>query len=355
VENRPCGLFLFLKSPGVFLLILLVFLSCATGTATTGAPLWVTDKEAAYPDREWLGFVEPGADRNAAEAAAMNTLAQFFRVDILSAVTANQTLVSRISQNNQETIGESAEYRQFAQNVTLLSQVSGLTGIEKDFWTGKDGTVYALVRMNRAMCARQYRSEIEANEKLIALVLQRAEERAGTFEGRANLRFAEAAAELTDNLYSIFSLLQKGGAGRTAAYGSAVEIRLLKQQSSAQVAIEVRVRGDIDGRIGQAFSAVFSGRGFTVAAGGAGGYVLEADFRLEDAPQTGSGYSFVRYMLDGVLKGQDGTRLAGISESSREGHVTRQQAEQRAIRAAEGLIAGKGFAEKFDAYLDSLL
>jgi hypothetical protein len=297
--------------------------------------------------------VEPGADRNAAEAAAMNSLAQFFRVDILSAVTANQTLVSRISQNNQETIGENAEYRQFAQNVTLLSQVSGLTGIEKDFWTGKDGTVYALVRMNRAACAAWYRSEIETNEKLIALVLQRAEERAGTFEGRANLRFAEAAAELTDNLYSILSLLQKGGAGRAAAYGSAVEVRLLKQRAAALV--EVRVQGDIDGRIGQAFSAVFSGQGFTVAPEGAGGYVLEADFRLEDAPAAGSDYVFVRYVLDGVLKGRDGTRLVGISENSREGHVIRQQAEQRAIRAAEGVITGKGFAEKFDAYLDSLL
>jgi hypothetical protein len=340
---------------GAFFFIPLIFLSCATGAATTGAPRWVTDKEAAFPDREWLGFVETGTDRNTAEAAAMNTLAQFFRVDILSAATANQTLVSRISQNNQNTTGESAEYHQFAQDLTLLSQVLGLIGIEKDFWTGKDGTVYALVRMNRAACAARYRSEIEANERLIALVLQRAEERAGTFEARTNLRFAETAAELTDNLYTVLSLLQKGGAGRKAAYGSAAEVRLLKQQAAALVAVELRVRGDIDGRIGQAFSAVLSERGFAVAAEGAGGYVLEANFRLEAVPQAGSEYIFVGYMLDGALKGRDGTRLIGISENGREGHLIQQQAEQRAIRAAEGVITGKGFAEKFDAYLDSLL
>jgi hypothetical protein len=349
------SLFRFLKSPGAFLIIPLVLLSCATGPANTGTPLWVTDKEAAYPDKEWLGFVETGADRNAAEAAAMNALAQSFRVDILSATTANQTLVSHISQNNKETIGESAEYRQFAQNITLLSQVSGLMGIEKDFWTGKDGTVYAMARMNRAECAARYRSEIETNEKLIGLVKQKAEEMAGTFEARANLRFAETVAELTDNLYSILSGLQKDGAGQKAVYGSAAEVRLLKQEASALVAVEVRVNGDVDGRIAQAFSAVLSERGFMVAGEGAGRYVLEADFRVEDDPQAESRYAFVRFVLDGVLKNRDGTKLVGIGENDREGHLLRQQAEQRAIRAAEEAIAGEGFAEKFDAYLDSVL
>jgi hypothetical protein len=285
----------------------------------------------------------------------MNALARFFRVDILSTATASQTLVNHISQNNKETSGGSAEYRRFDQDLTLLSRVSGLTSIEKDVWIGKDGTVYAMVRMNRAVCAGRYRSEIEANENLIALVQQRAEERAGSFESRTNLRFAETAAEYTDNLYSILSLLLKDGAGRKAAYGSASEVRLLKQRATAMVAVEVQVQGDIDGRIDHAFSAVLSERGFTVAAEGAGRYVLEADFRLEDEPAAVSEYVFVRYVLDGVLKGRDGTRLVGISENGREGHLIQQQAEQRAIRAAEGVITGKGFAEKFDAYLDSLL
>jgi hypothetical protein len=296
-----------------------------------------------------------GPDRNAAEAAAMNALAQFFRTDILSTAAADQTLMSRTGRNNQKTVDESAEYRQFSQSVALFSQVSGLTGVEKDFWTGKDGTVYAAVRMNRAECARRYLGEIETNERLIELASRKAEEATGTFEGRANLRFAEAAAELTDNLYIILSLLLKDGAGRKAAYGSAAEVRLLKQRASALVGIEVRVRGDIDGRIGRAFSAVLSERGFTATAEGARRYVLEADFRLEDAPLAGSEYVFVRYALDGVLKSRDGVGLVGINGNGREGHIDRRQAEQRAVRAAEGLIAGEGFAEKFDAYLDSLL
>jgi hypothetical protein len=46
--------------------------------------------------------------------------------------------------------------------------------------------------------------------------------------------------------------------------------------------------------------------------------------------------------------------LVGISENDRTGQSSRERAELRAVLTAERLIAGKGFAEKLDAYLDSL-
>jgi hypothetical protein len=45
-----------LKNLRAFLIIPLVLLSCATSPKNTNAPLWVSDKEAAYPEREWLGL-----------------------------------------------------------------------------------------------------------------------------------------------------------------------------------------------------------------------------------------------------------------------------------------------------------
>jgi hypothetical protein len=331
------------------LIVSLALVSCVTAPVTPAAPLWVTDKEAAYPDAEWLSFVEVGVDRTAAEAAAMNTLAQFFRVDIAAATVASQTLVSRAGQNNKG-MSASAEYGQFARNVTTLSRVSGLFGMEKDFWTAPDAVVYAIVRMNRAESAARYRNTIEENERLIELLTKKAEEAAGTFESLTSLRLAESAAELTDNLYTILAVVHR--AAQRPAYGSAAEVRLLRREASRLISVELRVNGDVDGRIARAFSAVLSERGFLTAP--AGRYVLEADFRLEDSPQTDAGYVFVRYALDGVLKNRDGTELAALSENGREGHLRRRDAEQRALRAVEGVIAGKGFAEKLDAYLDSL-
>jgi hypothetical protein len=311
------------------------------------------DKEEAYPEREWLCFVEFAADRNTAEAAAMNALAQSFRVDIKSAAQASQTLTSRIHHTNKESISESAEFRQFAQNLTLFSQVSGLTGVEKDIWTAPNGTVYVNARMNRTECSARYTAAIEENEKLIALLTAKAQAAAGTFETLASLNFAGAVAELTDNFYVIRSVLRPETSGQRAAYGSAGELRLLKQEASRLVVVEVRVQGDIDGRIGKAFSAVFSGRGFRT--GDVGRYVLRADFKLEDLEEDGGRYRYVRFTLGGALTDRDGAEALSFSETDREGHLRREDARQRAVLRAERFIGEGGFAEQFKAYLDLLL
>jgi hypothetical protein len=313
----------------------------------------VTDKEAAYPNGEWLCFVESSADRNSAEAAAMNALAQSFRVDIKSATEASRSLTNRVRHANKESISESAEYRQFAQNLTLFSRVSGLTGVEKDIWTAPDGTVYVNVRMNRAECSARYTGAIEENEKLIALLAAKAEAAAGTFEAVAGLNFSGTVAELTDNFYAILSVLRPETSGQRAAYGSAGELRLLKQEASRLLIVEVRVSGDIDGRIGKAFSAVFSERGFRTGSGGR--CVLEANFKLEDLEDDGTRYHYVRFTLGGALTDRDGAEALSFSETDREGHLRREDARQRAVLRAERFIGGAGFAERFEAYLDSLL
>jgi len=62
----------------------------------------------------------------------------------------------------------------------------------------------------------------------------------------------------------------------------------------------------------------------------------------------------VRYVLTASLAGRDGTEAFSFSENRREGHAAREEARQRAIRAAESAAAGTGFAARFDAYLASL-
>jgi hypothetical protein len=277
-------------------------------------------------------------------------------VDIQSVTEANQSLVSQISRNNNESIGESAEYRRFTQDLNAFSSVSGLIGVEKEFWIAGNGTVYANVRMNRAECSARYQRAIEANEHLIDLATDKADAAAGSFEALANLRFARTVAELTDNLYAIRSVLQPQSAGQRPQYGGAGEIGLLHQEASRLIVVEVRVRGDVDGRMAKAFSAVFSERGYrTSEAGREAPYILGADFTLEDSEQTDTRYRYARITLKGVLANRRGEELLAFSEDRREGHLLREEARRRAVQRAEGFIAGEGFGGKFDAYLDSLL
>jgi hypothetical protein len=300
--------------------------------------------------------VESAAGRNSAEAAAMNALAQSFRVDIVSATRAGQSLVSRIRRSGKESISESAEYRQFTQNLSAFSRVPGLIGVEKDFWTSRDGTVYANVRMNRAECSARYQSAIEENENLIRLSKEKAEAAGEGLEALAGLNLAETVAELTDNFYTVLSVLRPETAGRRPLYGGAGEIRLLKQEISRRIVIGVQVNGDVDGRIAKAFAVVFSGRGYrTSGEEKEAPYTLQADFKVEDSEQADRHYKYASFTLTGVLRGRGGAEILAFSENDRQGHLLQKGARERALLGAETYITEGGFGEIFDAYLDSLL
>jgi hypothetical protein len=308
----------------------------------------------AYPSGEWLCFTGTGADRNAAEADAMNALAQSIRVDIVSATKANQTLAGRIERHNKKTISESSEYRQFTQNLTALSSVSGLSGIQKEFWTAANGEVYANVRMNRAECSARYERLIEENENFTRLIREKAEAAAGSFEAPALLDFAEPVTALTGDFYAILSVLQNEAPGQK--YGNAVELKLLREELSRLIVVRVEVRGDVDGRLARAFASVFSERGYRTAGEKTeGSHILRADFKTEDLGQTDGQHHYVRFTLGGALIDKNGAELLSFSETDRAGHLRPEAARERAVQRTERFIAETGFAGQFDAYLDSLL
>jgi hypothetical protein len=346
----------------VFPLALLFFSCGTTPPATTNkAPPWVANPQDAYPDSDWLCVVETGRDRITAENAALNALAQTFRLDVQGITRANQELVSKVQRNSGKETSESTQISNLEMEVTTVSEVSGLIGVQKDFWTdSRSGLIYAGARMNRTEGAARYRALIQENEKLIETLKASAEKASGTFAAYEDLRLAATIAELTDNFYTILGVLQPGTVNQRPAYGNAEAIRSSLRDEAALIIIRVTVSGDdVDSRISKAFASVFSKRGFrTTAASGTASankpYTLLADFKMEDVPVIDSRYQYTRFVLTAALMGKDGVALLSFSETSREGHATQNEARQRAIRSVETVITEGGFAGEFDAYLNSL-
>ncbi|GHV49675.1 hypothetical protein AGMMS49579_02300 [Spirochaetia bacterium] len=349
-----------MKKAFVSAVLALLFLSCGTtGPAATGkAPLWVTNPQDAYPDSDWLCVVETGRDRITAENAALNALAQTFRLDVQGITRANQVLVSKVQQSRGKENSDAERIGTLAMEITTVSEVSGLIGVQRDFWTdSRSGQVYASARMQRAEGAARYGALIQENEKLIETLKASAKRTSGTFAAYENLSLAAGVAELTDNFYVILGVLSPGTVIQRPAYGNAEAIRSSLREEAALIVIQVRVAGDVDSRLSKAFASVFSKRGFKTSAAlsaASGGYTLSADFKMEDAPVTDSRYQYTRFVLTASLTDKDGAALLSFSETNREGHVTQNEARQRAIRSAETLITEGEFVREFDAYLGSL-
>jgi hypothetical protein len=353
-----------------------LFVSCAGAPSSGGAaqqtpppasppaslpppapPRWVTDKNAADPDSQWLCVVADALEKKAAENAAMSALAQVFRVDLKVVSSANQRLAQMMSVAEGKERAVTQQSLEFAQELVSASNVSGLIGVQMESWTAENGTVYANARMNRRECAARYAAIIGENEQIIGQLKKDAAAQAATFEAYQMLNFAATVAAATDNLRLLLSVLDPQASSRRAEYGNAEAVKALAQDAARAIIITVNVAGDEGGRLAKAFGEVFASRGFRTAGTAGSPYLLSADFSMEDVDAGNLETKFVRYVLNCSLKNKAGAELISHSENDREGHRNLSEARQRAVRTTEASIgkSGEGFAAKFDDYLASLL
>jgi len=343
-----------IKYTGFFFLAAVIF-SCAGSPKVQTAPLWVTDTEKAYPDRDWLVVVEAEQDAKLAERAAVTRLAQIFRVDLVSVTNANRQFAESINGVKGKNLLITSQSNAIAQELISTSAVSGLIGLQIESWANPKGRSYANARMNRKECSARYSAMIRENEKVIGGLKEEAERNPRTFEAFQMLNLAYSFAVVTDNFHSLLTVLDLSAISRRPSYGNAEAVKSLAQSAGRSIVVTVRVNGDNSGRIEKAFTESLNSRGFRTSAEGDNFYVLAASFQLEDVDIKNSSNKFARYILNYSLKDRGGVDLFSASDNGREGHLTESEARQRAIRAAEQTIASSGFAVNFDAFLASLL
>jgi len=344
-----------------FLSLSALVFSCAGSPKASSQPippLWVTDTEKAYPDRDWLIVVEAEQDAKLAERAAVIRLSQIFRVDLVSVTNANRQFAETISSVKGKNRLITSQSSDIAQELTSTSTVSGLIGLQVESWANPHGRSYANARMNRKECSTRYSAMIRENEKVIEGFFEEAERNPRTFEAFQTLNLAYNFAVVTDNLYSLLTVLDPSAISTRPSYGNAGAVKSLAQNAGRSIIVTVKMSGDNSGRIEKAFTECFNSRGFRTNTGGVNdnSYVLAGSFQLEDVILANpNNYKYARYILTYSLKNKDGAELLSSSENGREGHLTESEARQRAIRAAEQSIVSTGFAVNFDAFFASLL
>jgi hypothetical protein len=325
-----------------------LLLAAGTLNAQTAAPLWVTDKNRAFNESDWVCVVEQAASRQEAASAAAASLARAFKMDVKSVSSAMQSF-------SQSQAGLSLD-RSLRQQVDTSADVAGLMGVINDYWTSPDGSWYASARMNRREGATAYSSIINQNSGAIETLLKDADAVPGTFTAYESLAFALNLATLNDNYLNILSVLNNSARESIKiSYGGTAAVRNLTQKAASEIVIDVEVTGDEEGNIAKAFAGVFSKRKFKTSSGAYdAAYTLFAEFSLFREEAVGNTHR-VRYLINAVLQDGGGEELLSFTENKRVTSTTQSQAIARAIRDAEKSITETGFAKNFDDYLASLL
>ena len=325
------------------------------------APNWVNNLHQAFPDREWVAVTAQGTDQPQAEAAAMNALARAFRTDVASITLASQQFSQIINNSAGSRNVNFDESRNFAQEVITGTNVKGLIGVQIDVYRARD-TVYVNARMNRRECSARYSAMIRENTAVINALLTSAAASPGTFEAYANLSFAYAVAQITDNFQNILEVLDISAVNRRPGYGGANAIRAAMFECAALItvglAIETEQQSDRT-LFTRAAGSFFRDRGFRVSEqgslpnGSAGNYVLRANVSFEELRQS---VITCRYYFDAALENRNGTAVFSFTENDRKAHMNiASEARRLAVRAVETSIKEGRFAQEFDAWLNSLL
>jgi hypothetical protein len=302
-------------------------------------PPWVDTPSAVYPEGLYVSAVGSGPDRPRAEAGALGTLAAYFKQSVTSTVTITDT--------EQQVNGRSTLDSRMSQSIEAQAALDALVGAEiKNTWhDGRNKTWYALAVMEKAPCRAWYSGELDKTMDEIRALLDIS---GGiSFETLRKCQKAQGLLGKADMYALILTMLD--GPNRQAEVSrlaAAAADALAKAQA---LPVDVRVRGDVDGRIKAVFAGALTAAGFRT---GSRDSRFALDIVVTLTPLTRNKYFNTRYTVDAVLQDTlTGAEVFTYNAGSRESHPASQaDADYRAIIGAERRIT-----EEFPGVLQGYL
>jgi hypothetical protein len=305
-------------------------------------PAWVDNPSVTYPPQIYLCAVGYGTGRQAAERNAVGSLTAFFK----------QSVTSRVSISDSETQvdGHSvpgASVSSMSQSIEASAALDKLIGAEiKAVWNDTGvGLWYALAVMDKAKCRELYAAGLD---KALAEITALIDLSGGvTFESIARCKKALGLVGEADVHALVLALLD--GPNRQPEITRLVSQADAALNEAKAIPVDVRVSGDVNGRVKAAFAGIFTDEGFKTGNRNSR-YALEVTLVTAPAPKTA--YFNTRYTLNAVLKDtKTGAELFTYNAANRESHPASQEdADGRMIIGVQRKIT-----EEFPALLREYL
>jgi hypothetical protein len=324
----------------ICLIIFFVFGGFAPVSAQT-KPSWVDNPSAVYPDWFFISAIGIGAGRQDAERNAIAALTSFFKQSVSSRVSITDT--------ERQVNGGSFSESNMSQFIEVSTALDNLMGAEiKEAWNDTGNRIwYAAAVMEKDKCAGLYAAELDKTALEIKSLIAMPEDL--TFEAIPRCRRARELIFKADTCALVLFTL--GGQNRQP------EISLLAGEVNAaydrarSIPVDVRVRGDSNGRIRAAFSSALTAEGFRTG-GRDSRFAVEVTLSIFPAPRTA--YFNSRYTVDAALMDTStGAELFTFNITDRESHPASQEdADSRVLIGAQRKIT-ENFPAALREYLDS--
>jgi hypothetical protein len=324
------------------------------GTAFDGGkPEWLSSPYSVYDNNVYVAAVGSGANRVAAERGAFAALTAIFGQSI-QAEFSNMTNYSEAALNGSIVVSENNAVREAVKTSSAMDSLIGaeIAGVWQD---NTDKYWYAIAILDKKKAAALYADLIRGNLRLIDEITTIPAAENNSLEAFSRYQLAATIAGANELYGNLLSVLAGTSAGldltrmKNSAYYQ-LEARKIAQN----IPIDVRVEGDSQNRIGNAFAVALGSIGFK-SGGSNNRYVLNAALSLTNANLPGNQFQFCRYNIDAyLLDTANGSKLVPYNISGREGHTAMNEAELRAINSAAKKIDTE-YENVFDNFFSSKL
>lgn len=309
------------------------------------APAWLDNPYAGYPSASYICAAGSAKLPDDADAKALSAVAAVLRRDVNSVTSAQQFMSS-----------EGDNLSSYLSDITVQTDVKDISGLSiKERYRDKKNGCYSLAVLDRNVAIRSYSQLLERNVREIDSILQLAEKKPVSLEECRYLIRAYALS-LENEYYTRLLSVLNPDLQFSFSYGSSGDLAARIQAAFGKITVQVKVRGESGGRIAAAVGDAVTGFGFSVVYDGKAAqtpYVFTADASFEDIAKPADSEIYYTRCIVSWLMTESGTgkTVLADSENSRQGKLSRSEARQSAVRAAETAVK-EGIVEKLTQFLD---
>ncbi len=325
-----------------------VIVLALNSTLLAAPPDWTKGRSARYPEGLYLVGVGSGASRERAEELALASLAKIFQAEVSQKTTEWEKYLQTESRGKSH-----VEQKKAIEQITKVSTDKVLEGAEIVERGEEEGIFYALAVIDRLQSTASLTGRIKELDEKIRQALDRARFSGNKLERIKHYRRALEAYPLRDAYQSDLRIVNIKGEGIAPPISADAVLSEYKTWLAKHFLVNVQITGPQGDQVEKGIIDSLAREGFVVVAGEGGNMealsvdlLIQGDVRLSQMELPGQPFQYVRWCFDLELLEKESNRIVGIVvRSGREGHLSLEEAEARALRLlvpeASSDISGK--------------
>lgn len=326
---------------GIPLFIFTAFL--LTGCHSTTAPEWMTNPKIRYPETSHLVALGEGDTRQAAENSAAANLARIFKARIES-----EEHLLDFSREGTTGLTRTTDY---TADINIRAAETLLNIQHAESWQAPNGRVHAIAYLDRTETAAIYRDQCSQLTQRIDFLIAQARPPAPPLKRYATLRAATHYAAENERLLRQLAVIHPPSRRLATPTYSADALRRDLTEAAQAIRVRIAMENDPNGRLTATLEKLFTRYGFVVAE--PANLIATGRVEITDTEQRVGNLVFVRYRAIVQINHPDDGTLTTLDEHGREGHISLEEARNRALRTLENAVI-KHVSPRIDALLAAL-